>query len=213
MSATDERPEMLSAFLAAVERAYDDINRELFESALSKKPVITISPTPGSCGHFTPWESWKDADGNGRYEINLGAETIDCPTIELMDTLVHEMVHQYCHENGLADTSRSGTYHNKTFRREAMRRGLRVEHDSRVGWGLTSPGDALLALDRRGLFDHIDNTLHRIGASRTAREPGKARSSTRKYVCPSCGMSVRATRKVNVMCMDCEERLTTDEED
>ena len=32
-------------------------------------------------------------------------------------------------------------------------------------------------------------------------------SSTRKYVCPCCGMSVRATKVVRVQCMDCEEAL------
>ena len=28
--------------------------------------------------------------------------------------------------------------------------------------------------------------------------------STRKYICPGCGMSIRATRKVNVKCGDCD---------
>lgn len=201
--------ENLSTFLAAVESAYDAINRELFESALSKKPVITIAPTPGAYGHFTPWESWKDADGNGRYEINLGAETIDCPTIELMATLTHEMVHQYCHEKGLQDTSRAGTYHNKTFRDQARRFGLKIDYDKRIGWSVTSPGDALLAMEKSGAFSRVENTLHRIGSARTDTA-GKKSSSTRKYVCPLCGMSVRATKEVRIMCMDCEEQMLTD---
>ena len=36
-------------------------------------------------------------------------------------------------------------------------------------------------------------------------EPKK--SSSRKYVCPCCGMSVRATKVVNIACMDCDEQL------
>ena len=32
-------------------------------------------------------------------------------------------------------------------------------------------------------------------------------SSTRKYVCPCCGMSVRATRTVRVACIDCNEQM------
>ena len=33
------------------------------------------------------------------------------------------------------------------------------------------------------------------------------KSSSRKYVCPCCGMSIRATRAVNVACLDCDEQL------
>ena len=32
-------------------------------------------------------------------------------------------------------------------------------------------------------------------------------SSTRKYVCPCCGMSVRATKEVRIMCMDCGKQM------
>ena len=35
----------------------------------------------------------------------------------------------------------------------------------------------------------------------------KKKSSTRKYVCPCCGMSVRATREVRIACMDCGEQM------
>lgn len=38
--------------------------------------------------------------------------------------------------------------------------------------------------------------------------PGTGKtSSTRKYACPCCGLSVRATRVVRVSCMDCNEPL------
>ena len=32
---------------------------------------------------------------------------------------------------------------------------------------------------------------------------GSRPSSTRKLICPKCGQSVRATRKVNILCGDC----------
>ena len=32
-------------------------------------------------------------------------------------------------------------------------------------------------------------------------------SSSRKYMCPCCGMSVRATKAVNIACMDCNEQM------
>ena len=33
------------------------------------------------------------------------------------------------------------------------------------------------------------------------------KSSSRKYMCPCCGMSVRATKAVNIACMDCNEQM------
>ena len=33
------------------------------------------------------------------------------------------------------------------------------------------------------------------------------KSSSRKYACPCCGLSVRATRVVNIACLDCNEPL------
>ena len=45
-------------------------------------------------------------------------------------------------------------------------------------------------------------------------EGGKKRtSSTRKYICPRCKMSVRATRKVNIMCGDCHVTMETEDKD
>ncbi len=35
--------------------------------------------------------------------------------------------------------------------------------------------------------------------------PARKPSSTRKYICPHCGMSVRATKEVRIMCVDCME--------
>lgn len=32
-------------------------------------------------------------------------------------------------------------------------------------------------------------------------------SSARKYVCPCCGNSVRATKAVNIACLDCNEQM------
>ena len=33
-----------------------------------------------------------------------------------------------------------------------------------------------------------------------------SKSSTRKYICPCCGNSFRATKDLNVLCMDCNEQ-------
>ena len=41
----------------------------------------------------------------------------------------------------------------------------------------------------------------------TAQSGERRPSSTRKLVCPKCGNSVRATKEVRIMCMDCMEQM------
>lgn len=196
----------LSPKLKAFEDAFDVLNAQFFESALSK-PVITMSPTPGVFGHFTPWKSWEDEDGK-HYEINLGASTLDRPLPETIATLLHEMVHQYCEENGIKETSRGGTYHNKNFKVECEKRQLIITYDKRVGWSVTKPAPGLVDFVESGRFEECRKKLHRLGETRVSDpSTGKKQSSTRKYVCPKCGMSVRATREVNIGCLDCDEQM------
>lgn len=94
------------------------------------------------------------------------------------------------------------------YPRWLLAHGLELGYDSRIGWSVTKPGPALIAMAEQGAFDACERELHRIGGGARALPPGgKSESSTRKYVCPCCGMSVRATREVRVICMDCDEQM------
>lgn len=42
-------------------------------------------------------------------------------------------------------------------------------------------------------------------------ETTKKKSNQVKYVCPKCGKSIRATSKVNIMCLDCMEVMVAQE--
>ncbi|NCE66028.1 hypothetical protein D1159_15940, partial [Pseudoflavonifractor sp. 524-17] len=43
--------------------------------------------------------------------------------------------------------------------------------------------------------------------SGTNTTPPPRPSSTRKYICPCCGNSVRATKTVNIACLDCDTQM------
>lgn len=196
-------------------KIFDLLNTEFFENALSR-PTITIQSTPKAYGHFSLREDTWISKKGATHEINIGAGTLARPIEEVCATLLHEMVHYYNFINGVQDCSRGGTYHNRRFKVSAEEHGLVIGHHDRYGWTVTSPSDRLLEfvmdndltdiLINRNEFSgfQIGGTGTHNGAPTTiTRKP----SSTRKYICPCCGLSVRATRTVNIACLDCEEPL------
>lgn len=197
------------------------LNEEYFENELDQ-PIITVQSTPKAYGHFTPWESWNIKEANGEtkktVEINIGAGTLDRPIENVVATMLHEMVHYYCFVHGIKDTSRGGQYHNsKGFKAEAEKRALHLEYDSRIGWSITSPTEELINFIISNQLDDIKigrNEGHNyyvgIGGKAgngTDTKPPKKPTNTRKYQCPCCRNSFRATKVINVMCMDCEEQF------
>ena len=195
-------------------KIFDLLNEEFFENTLSR-PTITIQSTPKAYGHFSLRDdTWISKNGRS-HEINIGAGTLARPIEEVTATLLHEMVHYHNHTKGIQDCSRGNTYHNRQFRDSARMCGLNVEHHKTYGWAVTSPGDALLDFVLKNDLSDIlinRNEFYGIrvpgtGTHETTGTGGNKPSSTRKYQCPCCGMSVRATRVVNVACMDCDEPL------
>lgn len=189
-----------------LEDAFDALNKEYFENALPKAMLI-IKSSPGVNGSFYTSEVWKDTQRKtNNYEITLGAEALKRPTASVIATLVHEMVHYYCHLNGIQDTSRGGTYHNSRFKEEAEKRALIIDYDPRIGHSITTPSPALKK------FCTAQHWRNKLTIFRTSELPDdtpkqKKPSSTRKYVCPCCGQSIRATKAVNIICGDCDKTM------
>ena len=197
-------------------KIFDLLNAEFFENALSR-PTITIQSTPKAYGHFTTREdTWVSTIGS-THEINIGAGTLDREIEYTVATLLHEMCHYYNDRNGVKDCSRGNTYHNKNFKAVAEACDLVVEHHSTYGWSITSPSDALLEFCVENNLTEIrlnrnDVMSIAVGVGGThagtfTGTAGRKPSSTRKYICPCCGMSVRATKSVNIACMDCDTQL------
>lgn len=197
-------------------KVFDLLNAEFFESELSR-PTITIQSTPKAYGHFSLREdTWVSTLG-GTHEINIGAGTLSRPIEEVAATLLHEMVHYWNYIHGIQDCSRGNTYHNRKFKAAAEAHGLIVDHHEKYGWTITKPSDQLLEVILK--YDLTDILLNRnefsgFQITGTGTHSGTdfgtmapRKFSTRKYVCPCCGMIVRATRNVNVACLDCDEQL------
>ena len=195
-------------------KIFDKLNAHYFESALTK-PVITIQSTPRAYGHVSVADVWY-SDERTRKELNIGAGTLNRPIENVVATMLHEMCHIYNMQNGIKDTSRGYTYHNKKFKEAAESRDLHIEHDSTIGYSITSPTDALVEWCIAEELGEIKVYRGEFGfAPRPTGNPStgdpdtdtptptKRPSSTRKYICPKCRASVRATREISLICGAC----------
>lgn len=200
-----------------LERIFRTLNQDKFEGKL-EAPIITIQSTPRAYGHITVGKVWKNVYDGEQYELNIGAGTLNRPIENVVSTMLHEMVHLYHLMHGIQDCSRGCTYHNKRFKAKAEEVGLVIEYDSRIGWSITSPSESLIEyIIEQGWEDILINRdeSFRVAVGGNAGDgqdgqtdtTGKKPSSTRKYQCPCCGMSVRATKVVRVSCMDCNTQL------
>ena len=191
-----------SALVGYLEMIFRILNREYFSDYLSM-PVITIQSSQDTYGRFTSGSVWRVGDKDNKSEINISAEWLCRPIVNVVATMLHEMTHMFCYNMGIKDTSRGCTYHNKNFKVQAEQRGLLIAHTPKYGWTLTTPSPELIEFVKSMQWDDID--ISRCVESACARQ--KKLSSTRKYQCPCCGMSVRATKAVRIMCMDCQKQM------
>ncbi len=199
-----------------LEKLFRTLNERYFDNTI-EEPIITIQSTPRAYGHITVAKAWRKGNGDLRHELNIAAGTLDRPIEEIVATLLHEMVHLINLQNGVKDCSRGGTYHNRKFKAAAEACDLRIDYDPRIGWSVTSPTEALIDfIISEGWADIrmsredgcIARTPGRGSPDRTPTTPTTPKkSSTRKYICPDCKMSVRATREVNIICGDCMVKM------
>jgi len=197
---------------------YNLLNKDYFDNQL-EDVTITIQRNAGSFGHFSIDKVWKRESGQNedrQHEINISASFLARPIENVTATLMHESVHLYNFSRGVRDVSSNGVYHNRIFKEEAEKRDLIINKHPQYGWTITSPSPKLIDWVRKhGLVDiHIYREEYTIpGGNSTSTDddnknkPVKKKSSTRKYVCPACNMSVRATREVFIICGNCMETM------
>lgn len=225
----------IQAATEELHRAFRCLNTAFFNRELPE-PAITIQTggkrsTMGWCSR-TP--IWSDSEGEIQlYELNIAAEYLNIDFYETMDTMLHEMVHLYNMIKGIQDVSRGGQYHNKRFRDECLRRGFFYESnepDKKLGWSFPK-----LTEESKEIIKHFDinhevfiiarNTFGTIvkgtgcndSEDPSGSEPSdgrpKRKTHIRKYSCKTCGISVRASKEVNIRCDDCNEKMIQEEGD
>ena len=211
----------LTPIIETLEDLYSKFNFKVFNGEL-ETPVITLSPNSkrGSgaiLGWFTTWRSWgtdKDnrpdggssTDSGGYYEINVCAEYLTRPMNEIAGTLLHEMVHLYNQQRGVQDCSRSGYYHNKSFKEAAESHGLIVTKSGSHGYSQTCLNYEMS--EYVASLNIPDFKLYRRSySSGILASP----DNMAIYTCPSCNQTVLADRtaKIDLICGKCHRKLVS----
>jgi hypothetical protein len=218
--------------MSTIERAVEELhkgfrllNDKIFSGTLPEPAILIQNQghrTRNILGWCTQQKIWMDKEQTIRkYEINITAEYLDRDVTEIMETMLHEMVHLYCQVNDIKDTSRSGTYHNKRFRDEAERHGLTVEFDKQIGWAYTNLKPETkktiesFNLDREafkikrytwGVNDNGDSQDNKDDRPRRKR-------SKNVWECPDCKERIKAKKKINIICGKCMKHFVQVKED
>lgn len=144
----------LNDTLTEIKKAFNELNEYLFNSELAE-PILVIQAKKASgrrnrntlLGWFTIGRVWIDKEtGKTNSEITVCAESFNRPLDEILEVLVHEMVHLKNHTKGINDTDSSGRYHNKEFKKAAEEALLECEYSKKYGYGLTKPTPKLSQL-------------------------------------------------------------------
>ena len=202
-------------------------NVKYFDGRL-EAPVIAVYPDRKirAYGWFVPHEYWQEKNefSEGSTEINICAQYLDRPLVEVAETMLHEMCHYYAYLENIQDVSRNGYYHNKRYKAIAEAHGLMIEKkDSSRGWT-----DTRLTERSKELFERefvLEGNLLYNTWKPERKDTGdnddedddvpdkekKKPSSTRKYVCLRCKQTVRATKIVNIRCGRCDLQMVDEE--
>lgn len=186
-----------------LERAHVFFNRTLFDGRLTGRVVVTIQTAGKRRVHgWYQAGAWKN--GKERVaELNLSAEDLHRPVEDLLETVIHEMVHQADVEAGIEDTCDQGRYHNAAFKRSAEKAGLVCAQSAGHGWAETELGprarEAILRFKPK-------KEAFRVARLLTG---GRRKTPTKlvKWVC-DCGFGVRVAKaEFNAECLDCGEQF------
>ena len=213
-------PELASGKLEAL---FDEFNKHYYNGELVK-PTVTCYPdlSRKAYGWITTQEVWvcnPEKNNTGKLELNISANYINRPFVDICVTLLHEMAHIYNMQNGIADTSNNGYYHNKRFKATAEAHGLVIKCLPVIGWS-----NSFLALSEldyieslktgfdfaRATFDTINIDGSWGQTARPVREggdddeeetPKKKTQKSFTYVCPICGEKIKSNNPdLNIVC-------------
>lgn len=190
-----------------LDRIFNLLNKDFFNNELPKV-VISIKNSTKTNGEFSVSDVW-NCDGISTKEIEIPISAINKSIQEIVVSLFHAMIHEYCFINNIKDTSRGGAYHNKRFKAEVEKRGIRVIYDGQNGWNTmfaTSVIDQFCSKYSLRKVD-IEALMTPVNPQGQTRKFHYGTYQSKRYICPCCGMIVRSGKFASLICGDCMEEM------
>lgn len=193
---------MITKTLEELYRIFHELEKSIFKYEM-EEPVILIQSNKkkvlGTCSTNKCWEN-KNSEDDKKYQITISAEHLNSPIEDIIDTLIHEMVHLHCSLQDIKETSNNSVYHNKRFKEEAEKYGLEVSKGQTVGWGYTKLKDDTKELIKsfkinEKVFDYYKRPY--VGSA-------SKKVTYYKYIC-ECGHKISLYKKLNLVCGDCKK--------
>jgi hypothetical protein len=187
--------------ISELERAFEAL-AFLFKREMPL-PVITIQ-TKGrkAAAGWYSHHRWQNGKPEGVSEINICAEHLARPPLDIAEVLLHEMCHYANAMEGIDDCS-ANQYHRKTFKERCDAIGLNCDRGSR-GWAYTS-----LTPELARHVDHAGIKAEAFTLFRRAREQPKVGSRMKKWRC-AC-TTIRAAVEVDATCGQCGQKFARQE--
>jgi hypothetical protein len=109
-------------------------------------PNVAITIGSGVTGKKLNWGHFHsniwERNGEPVHELFIGGEGLRRGASELLATLLHEAAHGIAQTRKIRETSRQGRFHNAKFKSIAEELGLELQHDSSIGWSVTTVPEA-----------------------------------------------------------------------
>ena len=198
-------------------RIFGALNKRSFNGELPEPIIIIQKGKKNVLGAFSTKKVWypfsKEEDVNkdeGFYELTIVAENLNRPVVDIVGTVLHEMVHY----NNILKKIKGckGKKHNEAFKKEAERVGLICTEEDNIGWAITEVGEDLekFIVDELKPNKEVFSYFRFIPVKSSAKPKKKNKIS---YKCETCGEEVKGKRGLNIYCEDCGVKFTPETEE
>lgn len=203
---------MFTEVIKNLEDIYNELNEIVFEGGLPKACItvqhaIKKKSKKGNyitLGWFNCAGSWEDSQGDEVFEITITPDSFKGNYMDIIGTLVHEMVHVYCHVNKIEDCK--GKKHTEDFKAIAENVGLVVEKDKQVGYGITSLSlDLIEELKELDINENCFKIKYNPIIQDVIEKPKKPKTY---YKCPCCEEVIKSRKKdLKLICGKCNQEF------
>lgn len=176
-------------------------NEALFDGKLP--PCLLNFSRKAKTRGFFAFNRWEQGDLR-THEISLNPDVLARPPIEIMSTLVHEMVHLWQYTYGKP----SGSYHNQEWDKKMESLGLMPSTTGEVGGKKTGHKVTHYVMEGgefKNAFEKMPKEYYLPWQSSGESKQMGSRQDKVKYSCPTCKTNIWGKAGLELICKSCAQ--------